>query len=71
MAASPQVTVRLHQGTYKALVKIAALEQKTIADVTRELIQMGAWEEGSARDRTPGKSTKNLRSDRKNRAKNR
>jgi hypothetical protein len=41
MAASPQVTARLDESTYKALLKLAELEQKTIADVTRELIQLG------------------------------
>lgn len=35
------MTVRLDEGTYKALVKLAELDQKTIADVTRELIQIG------------------------------
>jgi len=39
--ASPQVTVRLEPETYKTLIKLAELEKKTVAEMTRELIEQG------------------------------
>ncbi|MDZ4832807.1 MAG: hypothetical protein SGJ27_03305 [Candidatus Melainabacteria bacterium] len=39
--ASPQVTVRLDPDTYKTLIKLAELEKKTVAEMTRALIEQG------------------------------
>jgi predicted DNA-binding protein len=39
--ASPQVTVRLDPDTYKTLVKLAQMERKNLAELTRELIEQG------------------------------
>jgi predicted DNA-binding protein len=39
--ASPQVTVRLDPETYKTLVKLAQMERKNLAELTRELIEQG------------------------------
>lgn len=39
--ASPQVTVRLDPETYKTLVKLAELDKKNLAELTRELIEQG------------------------------
>lgn len=39
--ASPQVTVRLDPETYKTLVKLAQVERKKLAELTRELIEQG------------------------------
>lgn len=39
--ASPQITVRLDPETYKTLVKLAQMERKNLAELTRELIEQG------------------------------
>lgn len=39
--ASPQITVRLDPDTYKTLVKLAQVERKNMAELTRELIEQG------------------------------
>lgn len=39
--ASPQITVRLDPDTYKTLVKLAQVERKNLAELTRELIEQG------------------------------
>jgi len=39
--ASPQITVRLDPDTYKTLVKLAQMERKNLAELTRELIEQG------------------------------
>lgn len=39
--ASPQVTVRMDPESYKALVMLARVEEKTIAELTRALIEDG------------------------------
>jgi hypothetical protein len=39
--ASPQITVRLDPEMYKAVLKLAQIEKKTLAEFTRELIEQG------------------------------
>jgi predicted CopG family antitoxin len=39
--ASPQVTVRMSPELYKALVKMAKLEDKNLSEFTRDLIELG------------------------------
>ncbi len=39
--ASPQITVRLDSEVYKTLVKLAQVERKNLAELTRELIEQG------------------------------
>ncbi|MDR3612767.1 MAG: hypothetical protein P4L53_04320 [Candidatus Obscuribacterales bacterium] len=39
--ASPQVTVRMSPELYRALVKMAKLEDKNLSEFTRDLIELG------------------------------
>ena len=48
--ASPQVTVRMSPELYKALVKMAKLEDKNLSEFTRDLIELGLSKKQAPKD---------------------
>ena len=49
--ASPKISFRVAEETYKNLLRLAELERKTVAELSRELLEIGLGKRVSAEDK--------------------